>query len=99
MEGSTEVDVNIENWTIDGRELVLHHYRIDQNHSNAYTEWLRQDRPMYPSPAQWAAIKARDGLELLEPVKRLRPDEGKIKINFNLPVHGISLLIIEPDNT
>jgi hypothetical protein len=54
---------------------------------------------MYPAPGQRAAIKARDGLELLEPAQKLQPDEGQIKLNFTLPVHGISLLIIEPDLT
>jgi hypothetical protein len=54
---------------------------------------------MYPSPGQRAALKARDGLELLVPAKKLQSDDGKIKLNFSLPVHGISLLIIEPDLT
>jgi xylan 1,4-beta-xylosidase len=88
--------VEIENLPFDGQPLVLHHYRIDQGHSNAYAEWLRQERPMYPAPGQRAAIKARDGLELLEPPQKLLPDAGKVRLNFSLPVHGISLLIVEP---
>jgi xylan 1,4-beta-xylosidase len=99
MTETTEVEVDIENLAFDGQELILHHYRIDRSHSNAYAEWLRQEGPMYPTPGQRAAIKACDGLESLEAAQKLLPDEGQIKLNFNLPVHGISLLIIEPDLT
>ena len=54
-------------WKLDLKTLSLKHYRIDADHSNSYTEWVHQGRPMYPSGGQYAAIKARDGLELLEP--------------------------------
>jgi hypothetical protein len=37
-------------------------HRIDQSHSNAYAEWVRQGKPMYPAPAQRAAIEARASL-------------------------------------
>ena len=97
MAATTGIEVDIECLTFAGQELVLHHYRIDQNHSNAYAEWLHQGRPMYPTPDQRAIIKARDDLELLEPAQKLLPDEGKITLNFDLPVHGISLLIIGPN--
>jgi xylan 1,4-beta-xylosidase len=89
------IEVEIENLAFDRQDLVLRHYRIDQTHSNAYTEWLRQSKPMYPAPGQRAAIKAREGLELLEPLQKLKQHDGKIKLNFDLPVHGISLLVIE----
>ncbi|MCJ7550710.1 MAG: beta-xylosidase [Anaerolineae bacterium] len=93
------IEVDIDNLPFDQRDLILRHYRIDQAHSNAYAEWCRQGRPMYPEPGRRAAIKARDGLELLEPPRKLSPHDGKIRLEFNLPVHGISLLIIEPEQT
>jgi len=75
--------------------LTMSHYRIDQEHSNAYAEWVRQGRPMYPTPAQREAIKKRDGLELLEPARTVTPIAGTLELSFDLPVHGISLLLIE----
>jgi hypothetical protein len=41
---------------------------------------------MYPAPGQLAAIKARDGLELLEPPQKLQQADGKLNLNFKLPV-------------
>jgi len=93
------IEADIDNVPFDQQDLILRHYRIDQAHSNAYAEWCRQGRPMYPEPGRRAAIKARDGLELLEPPRKLSPRDGKIRLEFSLPVHGISLLIIEPEQT
>jgi hypothetical protein len=50
---------------------------------------------MYPAPGQKAAIKAREGLELLEPPQKIS-NGAKVKLNFKLPVHGISLLCLSP---
>lgn len=75
---------------------MLHHYRIGQAYSNAYAEWARQGQPMYPTPGQHEAIKARDGLDLLAPPQKLISAAGKIELNFILPLHGVSLLMIGP---
>jgi xylan 1,4-beta-xylosidase len=69
---------------------------VDRNHSNAYTEWVRQGKPMYPAPGQYEAIKARSGLELVEPPQEILLRDGKIQLDFDLPGHGISLLLISP---
>ncbi|GHT63535.1 hypothetical protein FACS1894110_01540 [Spirochaetia bacterium] len=71
------------------------HYRIDKDHSNAYTEWVRQGRPDFPVGGQYDAIKARDGLELTEPVQTVAPVDGKVKLRFQLPVKSVSLIVIE----
>lgn len=96
LSGLYEVELAIEHLPFETQDLVLHHYRIDHSHSNAYAEWVRQDQPMYPTPGQREAIKARDGLELLAPPQKIISAEGKIELNFTLPVHSVSLLIIGP---
>jgi xylan 1,4-beta-xylosidase len=73
------------------------HYRIDKTHSNAYAEWVSQGRPDYPAGRQYEAIKARDALELAEPVKTVVPLDGKIKLSFDMPVKSVSLIVIEQD--
>lgn len=78
-----------------GGDAVVHHWRIDKDHSNAYAEWVRQDKPIYPQPGQYAAIKARDGLELLEPPSAQVIENGALALQFDLPVHGISLITVE----
>jgi xylan 1,4-beta-xylosidase len=88
------IELEITNLPFAGNELVLTHYRVDQSHSNAYAEWVRQGKPMYPAAGQRAAIKAHDGLELLEPPQQIMLDAGVVRLNFRLPVHGVSLVIV-----
>jgi xylan 1,4-beta-xylosidase len=96
--GEAEIALEIANLPFPATSLTLHHYRIDHSHSNAYAEWLHQGKPMYPTPEQRAAIKSRDGLELFEPPQTLAATDNKLKLNFPLPVHAISLLMISFDN-
>ena len=91
-----EVELEVKNLPFPSDDLWLRHYRIDATHSNAYDEWVRQGKPMYPAAGQYTAIKARDGLELLEPPQKVLLMDGKVKLSFRLPVHGISLLVVSP---
>jgi xylan 1,4-beta-xylosidase len=88
------VECNVENAPFND-SCKITHYRIDQEHSNAYTEWVRQGRPDYPKDGQYDAIKARDSLELLEPVKIAVPINGKLSFSFTMPIKSVSLIIIE----
>lgn len=94
--GSSAVELEVANLPFDGSRLELRHYRVDQEHSNAYAEWVRQGKPDYPAPGQRAAIKARDGLEQLEPPRVVSAEGGVLRLRFDLPVHGVSLLCLAP---
>jgi xylan 1,4-beta-xylosidase len=91
------VELEVANLPFEGDTLKLRHYRVDGSHSNAYPEWVRQGKPMYPNPGQREAIKARDGLELLEPPRTLEATDGAVKLTFSLPVHGVSLLTLSAE--
>src|SRR5579859_4206616 len=41
--------LDITNLPFDTSTLELWHYRIDHAHSNAYAEWVRQGKPIYPA--------------------------------------------------
>jgi len=94
--GEYAIDLEIANLPFASDKVRVTHYRIDQSHSNAYSEWLRQGQPIYPAPGQRAAIAARDGLELLAPSQQFQLDSGKLRLEFSLPVHGVSLVCIAP---
>lgn len=86
--------VELELTDLDGSYQV-EHFRIDSEHSNAYSEWVRQGKPDYPAGTQYDAIKARDGLELLEAPRVTEAKDG-LTLTFALPVHGISLIYLTP---
>ena len=91
--GEAEIALEVEKLPFPD-EVYVTHYRIDGEHSNAYTEWVRQGKPIYPTVEQRAAIKARDGLETLSPPQKVTLNGGKISLGFRLPVHGVSLVTV-----
>ncbi len=87
-----EITVRVEGLGAD--QVRVAHYRIDREHSNPYSEWVRQGSPLFPEGEQYAAIKARDGLEKLEEDRTLAVTEGRLELRFTMPAHGVSYLVI-----
>jgi xylan 1,4-beta-xylosidase len=73
----------------------LTHYRIDDSHSNAYTVWKAMGSPQNPTPAQYAELKSKDGLQLLESPRWLDVKGGAVTVSTDLPHHSISLLQLD----
>jgi xylan 1,4-beta-xylosidase len=88
-----EVEVTVEHCPFDGN-ISWKHYRIDEQHSNAYAEWIRQGKPKYPVGQQYSEIKAKDALELIEVREVTEVKNGRVQMKFNLPAHAISLIEI-----
>ncbi len=49
---------------------------------------------MYPSASQRQALRTHAGLELVEAPRSLAAADGRVTLQFTLPLHGISLLEI-----
>ncbi|MBS7639769.1 MAG: beta-xylosidase [Candidatus Bathyarchaeia archaeon] len=96
IKGEYNVKLEIVNLPFTDEHFIVKHYRIDRDHSNAYTEWVRVGRPEYPNKLQSKTIRERQGLELYEPISKIIVKNGKIVKTFNMPVHAISLIILEP---
>ena len=88
-----DIDLEIDHLPMEGA-VQIRHLRIDQEHSNAYAEWMRQGEPDYPNEGQRAAILSRSGLEFCEAPKTVQLKDGKLSHHFEMPVHAISLLEI-----
>ncbi|MDR2534505.1 MAG: hypothetical protein LBD29_00555 [Treponema sp.] len=70
----------------------LLHFRIDENHSNAYAVWQKMGKPWPLSLEQVKELRKGDGLELCENPRNI---QGKtFDMDFTLPMHGVSLLIM-----
>jgi xylan 1,4-beta-xylosidase len=74
------------------RRILLRHYRIDRDHSNAYTAWKAIGSPQKPTPEQYAKLEAAGQLELLESPRWLWNEGGKVEVGFALPRQGVSLV-------
>ena len=76
----------------------LTHYRIDQQHSNAYAEWLRMGSPVAPNEKQYAQLEQASALATLtDAPAAITLDGGKASLNFSLPRQGVSFLLLSWD--
>jgi xylan 1,4-beta-xylosidase len=77
-----------------GAQPLLHHYRIDEIHSNAYTSWKEMGSPQQPTAEQYKRLASRGRLQELAPPQGKSLKQGELRIGFRLPRHAISLLLI-----
>ena len=92
---SAPVTVNIAGLPKNLSRVRLTHYRIDDTHANAYTAWKAMGSPQNPSPSQYAELKGKDGLQLLESPRWLDVKKGAITLSTDMPHHSISLLQLD----
>jgi xylan 1,4-beta-xylosidase len=75
----------------NGRPALMH-YRVDSDHSNAYTAWKLMGSPQSPTRAQYAQLEKVGQLQTLAPVSRITVTGGKAMVKFSLPRQGVSLV-------
>ena len=92
---SAPVAVTVAGLPKSASRVRLTHYRIDDSHSNAYTLWKAMGSPQNPSPAQYAELKSKDGLQVLESPRWVDVKNGATIVNTDMPHHSISLLQID----
>jgi xylan 1,4-beta-xylosidase len=74
--------------------VLVEHYRIDDDHSNAYTVWKQMGSPQEPTREQYAKLEASGQLQLLASPEWRQVKDGKLELTFALPHHAVSLLRI-----
>jgi xylan 1,4-beta-xylosidase len=92
---STPTALTVEGLPKGISRVLLTHYRIDDTHSNAYTVWKAMGAPQNPSPAQYAELKSKDGLQLLESPRWVDVENGAVIVRTDMPHHAISLLQLD----
>ncbi len=76
--------------------MLLKYYRIDQLHSNAFTEWKAMGSPQHPDAEQYRKLEAGAQLELLESPRwitvKVAVKAGTVMAPLTLPAESVSLL-------
>jgi xylan 1,4-beta-xylosidase len=90
----TQVALKVAGLPASERRLLLRHYRIDREHSNAYAAWLAMGSPQNPTPEQYAQLKAAGQLQMLDSPRWIENHAGSAEIDFAFPSQSISLLEI-----
>ena len=76
--------------------VLLEHFRIDRDHSNAFEAWKRMGSPQAPTPEQRAELERSSELALLGSPGWVKPEGGKLVLRFRLPRQAVSLLVLDP---
>jgi xylan 1,4-beta-xylosidase len=76
-------------------EARLTHYRVDEDHSNAYARWKRQGSPIAPNAEQYAQLLAAAELATKEGPASVAVDKGRATLRFALPRQAVSLVVLE----
>ena len=90
-----EVTLRVRGLPERGGPVLLHHYRIDREHSNSFEAWRRMGSPARPTAEQYAELERVSKLALLDSPDWHRLDGGTLDVKMTLPRQGVSLLRIE----
>ena len=89
------VAINVTGLPTTADRARLTHYRIDDQHSNAYAEWKRMGSPIAPNGDQYAQLVRAGQLTTLGPPESVAVKDGGVALMFSLPRQGVSLLVLE----
>lgn len=83
-----EITLNIDG--ISAEKVQVHHYRVDDQYSNAYTTWKEMGAPQQVTPGQYQKLEEAGQLKLFGSPKWQDVSDSEIPISFKLPRQGVS---------
>ena len=89
------IDLTVTGLPRGASQATLTHYRIDEQHSNAYAEWKRRGSPLAPDQNLYAQLEKAGQLALLSAVERVPVARGRVALAFTLPRQGVSLIELQ----
>jgi xylan 1,4-beta-xylosidase len=92
---SADVQLSVVGLPAQAGDARLTHYRIDGEHSNAFSAWKGMGSPQSPSAEQYDKLLATGKLAVLDEPSNVGIENGQAKLSFLLPRQGVSLLVLE----
>jgi xylan 1,4-beta-xylosidase len=71
---------------------TLTEFRVDTDHSNAYTAWKTMGSPQSPTPAQYRELERAGQLQTMDAPRRVPVENGQVAVTLSLPRQGVSLV-------
>ena len=89
---SAPIDLVITGLPTGAKRGLLEHFRVDSDHSNAFTAWKEMGSPQSPSESQYRRLESAGRLQLLDSPAWVEIQKGSIQLHFMLPRQGLSLV-------
>lgn len=80
---------------INTDQVLMTHYRIDENFSNSYALWKEMGEPQDPSEEQYELLERNGQLQMCTSPAWIKVNKGKLETDFSLPRQAVSLIKIE----
>ena len=93
---AAEVELTLSGLPAGDGPVLMEHFRIDRDRSNAFESWKRMGSPEKPTPAQRVDLERASDLATMGSPEWVRSEGGKLTVRFTLPRQGVSLLMLDP---
>jgi len=90
-----DVELILSGLPIRSGVLQLRHYRIDQEHSNAYALWKKMDSPQQPTAQQYTRLEKAGRLTEMGRRQSCHVKNNRVISHLNMPRQAVSLLVFE----
>jgi xylan 1,4-beta-xylosidase len=90
-----DVSLEVNNIPATAGPVRMRHFRIDQEHSDAYAVWRQMGSPEKPTPEQYAKLEQAGKLAPLGAAETVSVRDGQAMVRFALPRQAVSLLEFE----
>jgi len=86
------IDLAITGLPTNAKRGLLEHFRVDSDHSNAFTAWKEMGSPQSPSAIDYERLQNASQLQSMNSPRWIELANGTAHLQFSLPRQGISLL-------
>jgi xylan 1,4-beta-xylosidase len=89
------VELRLQGLSRKSGRAHLEHFRIDEQHSNAFAAWKRMGSPRQPTAAQYAQLEKSGQLTRIGRPERVPIQLGTATVRLGLPRQAVSLLVFD----
>jgi xylan 1,4-beta-xylosidase len=89
---SAPIELDVTGLPTSAKRGLIEHFRLDSDHSNAFTAWKEMGSPQSPSESQYRNLERAGRLQLLESPAWVEVQNGSIQLHFMLPRQSLSLV-------
>ena len=89
-----DVELALIGLPVCASKAILEHYRIDQDHSNAFSVWQRMGSPQSPTALEYDQLLMAGKLMAPREPAEIGIQDSQAKLSFSLPRQAVSLLVL-----
>jgi xylan 1,4-beta-xylosidase len=90
---ASDIALSLKNLPAGANRAQLVQYRIDHDHSNAFTAWQNMGSPKVPTRQQYDELERAGHLETIGNLETVTITAGTANVKLKLPRQGVSMMV------